>query len=51
MNEFITIIEDGVYYPARFIARNNEAGQIAKDNYKLSGNEEFIIVELSEIKN
>ncbi len=46
MNEFVTVEENGIIYPQRFIVRNNEAAEYAKEAYKLDEGENFVVVEM-----
>lgn len=49
-NQYITIKQGGNLYPKRLITRNDEAGKFRVEGYRLSEGEEFVIIELVEIK-
>lgn len=47
--EYITVKQDGEYYPMRFITKNDEAGKYRQEDYKLEDGEEFVTVTFTEV--
>ena len=48
-DKFIVVEEDSIFYPQRFITRNDEAGKYRVEDYKLQGNEKLVIVEFNRV--